>query len=71
MLDPNSLVDLVQQHRRGDPEAARQYIYAQHPLGRIGTIEECGTVAAFLASEEASFVTGAVIAVDGGVTLGY
>ncbi len=54
-----------------DPEAARQYIYAQHPLGRIGTIEECGTVAAFLASEEASFVTGAVIAVDGGVTLGY
>ena len=54
-----------------DPEAARKYIYGQHPLGRIGTIEECGTVAAFLASDEASFVTGAAIAVDGGITLGY
>ena len=54
-----------------DPEAARKYIFGQHPLGRIGTIEECGTVAAFLASDEASFVTGAAIAVDGGITLGY
>lgn len=54
-----------------DPEASREYIYAQHPLGRIGTPEECGTVAAFLASDEASFVTGAAIPVDGGVTLGY
>jgi NAD(P)-dependent dehydrogenase (short-subunit alcohol dehydrogenase family) len=54
-----------------DPEASRKYIYGQHPLGRIGTIEECGTVAAFLASDEASFVTGAAIPVDGGVTLGY
>ena len=57
--------------QQDDPEAARKYIYGQHPLGRIGTIEECGTVAGFLASDEASFVTGAVIAVDGGVTLGY
>jgi len=36
MLDPNSLVDLVQQHRRGDPEAARQLFahYAQR-LSRL------------------------------------
>jgi len=54
-----------------DPEAARKYIYGRHPIGRIGTIEECGRVAAFLASEEASFMTGAVLAVDGGITLGY
>lgn len=54
-----------------DPEAARKYIYAQHPLGRIGTIEECGYLAAFLASNEALFITGAVFDIDGGVTLGY
>lgn len=54
-----------------DPEAARKYIYSQHPLGRIGTIEECGQAAAFLASEEASFITGSVITIDGGITLGY
>jgi L-fucose dehydrogenase len=58
-------------NQQSDPEASRKYIYGQHPLGRIGTIEECGTVAAFLASDEASFVTGAAIPVDGGVTLGY
>ena len=58
-------------NQQEEPEAARKYIYKQHPLGRIGTIEEVGTVAAFLASNEASFVTGAVIALDGGVTLGY
>ena len=54
-----------------DPEAARKYIYSQHPLGRIGTIEECGQAAAFLAGAEASFITGSVITIDGGITLGY
>jgi L-fucose dehydrogenase len=54
-----------------DPAGARQYIYGQHPLGRIGTSEECGYLAAFLASEEAAFITGAVLHIDGGVTLGY
>ena len=54
-----------------DPEASRKYIYSQHPLGRIGTIEECGYLAAFLASEEASFITGSSFDIDGGVTLGY
>jgi len=36
------------------------------PLGRVGRAEEFGAVAAFLASEQASFITGAVIPVDGG-----
>lgn len=54
-----------------DPEAVRKYIYAQHPLGRIGTIEECGYLAAFIASDEAAFITGTRFDIDGGVTLGY
>jgi NAD(P)-dependent dehydrogenase (short-subunit alcohol dehydrogenase family) len=54
-----------------DPDAARKYIYSQHPLGRIGTIEECGYLAAFIASDEALFITGARFDIDGGVTLGY
>ncbi len=54
-----------------DPEGARKYIYGQHPLGRISTIEEIGRAALFLCSEESSSVTGVALPVDGGVTLGY
>lgn len=54
-----------------DPEAARRYINSVHPLGRIATPEEIGRVVAFLASEDASFVTGVALPVDGAVTLGY
>ena len=54
-----------------DPEAAQKYIFGQHPLGRIGTIEECGKAALYLASDDAAFTTGITLNIDGGVTLGY
>jgi NAD(P)-dependent dehydrogenase (short-subunit alcohol dehydrogenase family) len=43
-------------------------VTARHPLGRIGRPEEVAAAAAFLASDEALFITGAVLTVDGGVT---
>ena len=39
------------------------------PIGRSGTPEEVGNVAVFLASEEASYVTGQLLIVDGGNTI--
>jgi NAD(P)-dependent dehydrogenase (short-subunit alcohol dehydrogenase family) len=54
-----------------DETASRAYIYGVHPMGRIGTIEECGKAALFLATEDAAFVTGIALPLDGGVTLGY
>jgi len=39
------------------------------PLGREGTVDEVAAAAVFLASDEASYVTGAVYAVDGGITI--
>ncbi|UGX87363.1 SDR family oxidoreductase [Phyllobacterium meliloti] len=41
---------------------------AEIPIGRYGTAEEFGAVAAFLASEQASYVSGAAIPVDGGLS---
>jgi NAD(P)-dependent dehydrogenase (short-subunit alcohol dehydrogenase family) len=54
-----------------DEAAARDHIYSIHPLGRIASAEEVGKVALFLASDQSSFVTGIILPVDGGVTLGY
>lgn len=54
-----------------DPAAALKMVDSWHPLGRMATAEEIGEVCAFLASEDASFLTGQVICPDGGAGLGY
>ncbi|WP_322919325.1 SDR family oxidoreductase [Nocardioides renjunii] len=51
----------------GDPEAARRAAEASIPLGRYGEPEEFGAVAAFLLSPAASFLTGVMLPVDGGL----
>ena len=51
-----------------DPKSFQQRVESLYPLGRIGTPEEVAEVVLFLASEKASFVTGAAWTVDGGLT---
>lgn len=41
-----------------------------HPLGRYGEVREVSAAIIFLASNNASFITGQLLAVDGGVTIG-
>jgi len=48
------------------PEKIRKKFIESIPLGRMGQPEDIGKAVAFLASEEASYVTGAVLAIDGG-----
>ncbi len=52
---------------QSDPARFRHMFDEMHPIGRVGTIEEVANVAVFLASDEASFVTGSNYEVDGGL----
>jgi NAD(P)-dependent dehydrogenase (short-subunit alcohol dehydrogenase family) len=52
----------------GDPEGFLAMLIAGHPIGRIGLAGEIASAVAFLASDEASFITGAILPVDGGYT---
>jgi NAD(P)-dependent dehydrogenase (short-subunit alcohol dehydrogenase family) len=51
-----------------NPEAAWEGLYKMHPLGRIGEPADVGKLAVYLASDDASFMTGQVIVLDGGRT---
>ena len=51
---------------KADPEGMKAFVAQNLPIGRFGTAEEIGDVAAFLVSERASLVTGACLNVDGG-----
>ncbi len=53
------------------PETRQQEILEQVPLKRMATAEEVAATIAFLASDEAGYITGAVIPVDGGLGMGH
>ena len=55
----------------GSPDTLEEYWEAQareHPLGRLGEPTEVGALVAFLVSEQASFITGTAINIDGGLS---
>jgi len=53
-----------------DPDAARAALVARQPLGRLGTPQEVAKAAVYLASDDASFVTGSAWVIDGGLVAG-
>ena len=54
---------------QSDQARIRKEFDEMHPIGRVGTIDEVASVFVFLASDEASFITGANYSVDGGLSV--
>jgi len=52
-----------------DPEETMRQVFAFHPLGRIGAPRDIAEAALFLASDAASFISGAFLVVDGAMTV--
>ena len=59
---PTALTDVL-------PEQQIQAIIETTPVGRLGTVEEVAAAVLFLASDEAAFITGQVLSVDGGLVM--
>jgi NAD(P)-dependent dehydrogenase (short-subunit alcohol dehydrogenase family) len=70
-VSPGTIDTPMLRQGRIDPERHERnlkFLMSQHPIGRFGRPEEVAAAILFLASDEASFITGANLAVDGGYT---
>ncbi len=67
-LSPGAIETHRLEFRFGDLDAARKALVPLHPIGRLGQPDEIANGALFLASDEASFMTGADLVMDGGYT---
>jgi glucose 1-dehydrogenase len=64
-IGPGSIMTDILQAVNSDP-AAKARVLSRTPLGRIGEPDEIAAIAAFLASDNASYITGQTIYADGG-----
>jgi glucose 1-dehydrogenase len=67
-IGPGATVTPINRAWIDDP-VKREQVEAHIPMRRAGTADEMGAVAAFLSSDDAAYITGQTIFVDGGLTL--
>jgi len=61
--------EMVKASSLDDPAFDREYFFRKAPLGRLGTPAKVAALAVFLASDEASYISGAIIRADGATTI--
>ena len=66
---PGALTTMPNQELVADPEAWAKRVTANIPLGRLGRHDEIAPMIVFLASSAASYATGGVFVIDGGLTV--
>jgi NAD(P)-dependent dehydrogenase (short-subunit alcohol dehydrogenase family) len=67
-MGAQTFVSRARQAGSNDVEAARSLAMKQHPIGRLGVAEDIALGIVFLASDDAGFMTGSGMVVDGGLT---
>lgn len=67
-MGEGAMETLIERGLATDREEARALLARFHPIGRLGTPEDVAAAVNFLASDDAAFITGAELAVDGGYT---
>jgi NAD(P)-dependent dehydrogenase (short-subunit alcohol dehydrogenase family) len=68
MIETPMLESIIEE--QPDPDGARVAAKSYHPLGRLGTARDVADAFVYLASDEASWVTGVSLVIDGGFTTG-
>lgn len=61
--------EMVKASNLGNPAFDQEFFFRKAPLGRLGRSEEIARLAVFLASDESSYLNGAIIRADGGITI--
>jgi NAD(P)-dependent dehydrogenase (short-subunit alcohol dehydrogenase family) len=69
VIDTPLTRSFAQGMEKSEADKAMSQLAAMHPVGRYGSVDEVTGAAVFLASDEASFVTGVILHVDGGFTI--
>ena len=67
-VDTPLVEGFLEKYHRHEKERVRAEVTARQPMGRLGRADEIAHMAVYLCSQEAEFVTGAVLAIDGGLT---
>lgn len=61
--------EMVKASNLDNPDFDAEFFFSRAPLGRFGTPDEIAKVAVFLASDESSYINGAIVRADGGITV--